>query len=233
MAGEQSFTQEQVDAIVAEKIAAEVAGLKKNQQELLKESKAAKERLASYEGIDPEEHRALKKAAEEAERKRLQGEGDWKALEGQLVKKYEGELERERGERGKMRGALESYLIDKEALSELAKVSDSPKLLLPHIRSRMKVVEQDGVYHARIVDENGQVRIGKGQGSSPMQLSELVEEMKADKEFAPAFRGTGSSGGGASRSNAGGGGSRTISRADLYKGDNLKKVASGELEVVG
>jgi hypothetical protein len=71
------FTPEQqaaIDAAVAE----QVEGLKKNQNELLKESKAAKAKLAAYDGVDPEEYKKLKQAAEEAERKRLQGEGDFK-----------------------------------------------------------------------------------------------------------------------------------------------------------
>lgn len=228
-----TYTQEQFDAALAERLAAETEGLKKNQKQLLDEAKQAKARLAAYDGIDPEEHKKLKQAAEEAERKRLAGEGDWKALETQLVKKYEGEIEKERGERGKMRSALEQYLIDREALSELAKVSDSPKLLLPHIRSRMKVVEQDGAFHARIVDETGNIRIGKGQGSSPMSLSELVEEMKQDKEFAPAFRGTGSSGGGATRSTGGAGGNagRIASTNSPDFLAQLAGVASGKTKV--
>lgn len=226
------FTPEQqaaIDAAVQE----QVEGLKKNQAELLKESKAAKAKLAAYDGIDPEEYKKLKTAAEEAEKKRLQGEGDYKQLEAQLVKKYEGLLEQEKGVSGRYRSAVEKHLIDAAAAQELAKHSDSPKLLLPHIRSRMKVVEQDGEFHARIVDESGNVRVGKGQGSSPMTLSELIEEMKQDKEYAPAFRGTGSSGGGATKSTGGAGGRRTISISELVLGDNAKKVAAGEVEVVG
>jgi hypothetical protein len=227
------FTPEQqaaIDAAVAE----QVEGLKKNQNELLKESKAAKAKLAAYDGVDPEEYKKLKQAAEEAERKRLQGEGDFKQLEQQLVKKYEGLLEQERGSVSRMRSAMEKHLIDSAALSELAKVSDSPKLLLPHIRGRMKVVEHDGEFHARIVDDSGNIRVGKGQGSSPMTLSELIEEMKSDKEFAPAFRGTGSSGGGATKSTGGAGGSRTIAAHDNAGFlANLESIAKGEVTVTG
>jgi hypothetical protein len=129
---------------------------------------------------------------------------------------------------------MEKHLIDSAALSELAKVSDSPKLLLPHIRGRMKVVEHDGEFHARIVDDSGNIRVGKGQGSSPMTLSELIEEMKSDKEFAPAFRGTGSSGGGATKSTGGAGGSRTIAAHDNAGFlANLESIAKGEVTVTG
>lgn len=204
MAGEtKTFTQEQVDTLVAERLATEVAGLKNNQAEALKEAKAAKAKLAAYEGVDPEEFKRLKAAAEEAEQKRLKGEGDFKTLEQQLVTKYEAKVEAERSTATRYRSSLEQYLIDAEAMRVLAEYSDSPALLLPHVKARMKVMEQDGTFAARIVDQDGNVRIGKGQGSAPMTLTELMDEMKQDKQFALAFKGTGSSGGGAAKSSGG------------------------------
>lgn len=234
MAGDNQDGQ-QDEAAVAPDIEARIAeatkGLKANRDQALREAKQARERLAAFEGVDPEEFKTLKTAAQEAERKRLASEGDFKSLEKQLVEKYERELENERGTGKKYLTAMERYMIDAAAVSELAKHSDSPKLLLPHVKSRMKVVEQDGEFHARIVDENGNVRIGNGQGSSPMTLSELIEEMRQDKEFALAFRGSGSSGGGASKSSGGAGGAKVISKEDLYKGDNLARFARGELKL--
>lgn len=234
MAGEpKQYTDEQIDALVAEKVTEATAGLKANRDELAKEAKQAKARLANYDGVDPEKYKQLLAASEDAERKRLQGEGDFKQLEAQLVRKYEGMLETEKGVSTRYRMAVERHLIDSAAVSELAKHSDSPRLLLPHVRSRMKVVEQDDEFHARIVDEHGNIRVGKGQGSTPMTLAELVEEMKSDREFSLAFRGSGSSGGGASKSTGGAGGKRTIAATDdaaFIK--YAKEIASGEVEVV-
>jgi hypothetical protein len=233
VAGEpKQYTDEQVDALVAERLAAETDGLKKNQAELRRETAAAKAKLAAYEGIDPEEHKKLKSAAEDAERKRLQGEGDFKQLETQLVTKYEGALEKERTVSRGYRAAVEKNLIDAAVATELSKHSDNTRILMPHVRSRMKVVEQDGEFFARVVDEAGNVRIGKGQGSSPMTLSEFVDEMKLDKDFAVAFRGSGSSGGGAVKPSGWAGGVRTIA-ADDNKAflDNLADIAAGKVEV--
>lgn len=224
-----TYSQEEVDQLFAER----EAGLKANRDEALKEAKAAKARLAAYDGVDPEKYKQLVQAAEDADRKKAAAEGDFKALEKQLVDKYEGEIQKREGTIKQYRGALESYLIDAEASRELAQHSDSPGLLLPHIRSRMQVIEQDGQFVTRIVDPaTGQVRIGKGQGSSPMTLTELVEEMKTDKTFALAFRGTGSSGGGASKSTASSGGKQVIaSTHDPAFIQNLQEVASGKVEV--
>ncbi len=198
------FTAEQVAAQIAEA----TAGLKQNQAELLREAKAAKARLKDYEGIDPETARTALQERQEAERRKEEEKGNWKALETQLIEKYEGIVKTERTEREKVRTAMEQYLIDSAAVSELAKHSDSPKVLLPHVKAVMQVREEEGRYQARVINpETGNVRIGKGEGSTPMTLAELIEEMKQDKEFAPLFRGTGSSGGGASKSTAGSGGS--------------------------
>lgn len=199
-----TFTAEEVEA----RIAAEVAGLKANQAELLRESRAAKARLKDYEGIDPEVARTALQEREEAARRKEEEKGNWKALETQLVEKYEGIVKLERSEKDEIRTAMEQYLIDSAATAELAAHSDSPRVLLPHVKNVMRVVKDDsGKYHARVINpETGNVRIGKGEGSTPMTLAELVEEMKADKEFAPLFRGSGSTGGGASKSTAGSGG---------------------------
>jgi hypothetical protein len=230
VAGEEkeTFTKEEVAALIADN----EKGLKANQAELLKDVKATKAKLSAYEGVDPEKYKQLEAAAAEAERKKAAAEGDFKSLEQQLTKKYESMIEVERGEKTKLRTSMERNLVDAAAAQELAKHSDSPKMLLPHIRAQMKVVEQDGEFYARVVDGNGNVRIGTGQGSAPMSLSELIEEMKQDKEFAPAFRGSGSSGSGAGRSNAGGGGAgKTIGAdsADFMK--NVDKIATNEVKM--
>lgn len=226
-AGDRTFTQAEVDELVK--------GLKTNQQEAIKEAKKAKEALKGYDGVDPEEFKRLKKAAEEAEEKRAKGEGDWKALEDQLKQRHAQEMEKATAESKRLRSSLESHLIDAEAVRALAEHSDSPSLLLPHVRGRMKVIEQDGEFFARVVDEKGNVRIGNAQGA-PMSLSELIEEMKQDKTYAPAFRGTGSSGGGASKSAAGSGGAKvlTVGGSSVLGKDfalNAEKIAKGEMEV--
>lgn len=187
-----TYTQEEVDA--------QLAGVKAKNAELLAAQKRLDAALKAFEGIDPEEFKNLKTAAEKAEREKQEGAGNWKALETQLLKKMEDERTAWDGERKKLRGALDNHLIDAAALAELSKHSDAPTLLLPHIKRQMQVIEQDGQFHARIVDNQGNVRIGKGAGSAPMTLAELMDEMRQSNDYALAFRGTGSSGGGANRS---------------------------------
>ena len=226
----ETVTKEQYDAVVAERDAA-----KAHNGQLFKEAKTAKDALKNYDGVDPTRYKQLEDAAAEAERKRAAGEGDWKALEGQLTKKLTDTESAAKVREQALLGSLGEVLVDREAISELAKHSDSPRLLLPHVKKHMRMVEQDGKFVARIVDGDGNVRIGKGSGSEPMTLAELIDEMKGEQDFAPAFKGSGSSGGGASRSTAGGGGVVTrMSRRDpnAFKGENLKKISDGTLILV-
>lgn len=225
-----TYTQEEVEKLLEER----TAGLKANRDELAKEAKTAKAKLAAYDGLDPEEHKRLKAAAEEAERKKAEAQGDYKALEKQLTEKYEGLLAAVRTEKAEILSAMESHLIDAAAVAELAKHTNSPRLLLPHVKGVMKVVKEDGQYQARIIDPlTGAVRIGGGQGASPMTLPELIESMKRDNDFADAFKGTGSSGGGAAKSSAGGGGGAQVIAAGDNAGfiANLKDIAAGKVEV--
>lgn len=227
-----TYTKDEVDVAVAEASAA----LNAKTQELLTETKRAKTALKAYEGLDPAEFQRLKTAADDAERAKATAAGDFKSLETQLVQKYEASLKTVESEKVEMQRAMEVHLIDAAAASELARHSDTPRLLMPHVRAMMKVVKEEGQFVSRIVDPiTGAVRIGKGQGTTPMTLGELVEEMRANPEFAPAFRGTGSSGGGASKSAASGGGAgpKTISAGDndaFIK--NVTAIAKGKVTVV-
>ncbi len=225
-------SEEAFNAAVAERLAAETDGLKKSQRELLGEVKKAKDALKNYDGVDPEEFKRLKTAAEEAEKKKLAAEGDFKSLEAQLVGKYEKQIEDERAKASRYASTMEQHLIDAAIATELAKHSDTPRLLMPHMKAQMKVMEVDGQFVARVVDAAGTVRIGKGQGASPMSIAELVDEMKASTEFAPAFRGTGSSGGGASKSAGSASGARVIPAGDNNAFiANLDGVAKGTTKV--
>jgi hypothetical protein len=235
VADEKTYSAAELEAAVDERLAASKAENDKAFKNLWDEAKRAKAALKSYDGIDPEQHKALVAAAAEADRKKAASEGDFKQLEQQLVKKYEGELDKERKEKTQFQSAMEQYLIDSAALAELAKVTDSPNLLLPHVKSKMRVIQvEGGAFAARVVDEAGNIRIGRGAGATPMTMPEWIEELRQNKEFAPAFRGTGSSGGGASKSSAGGGGgSLKVIASTLSKDflDNLDAMAKGQASV--
>lgn len=231
MAGEptdKTYTQAEVDALLQQ----EVAGLKANRDELAKEAKRAKEALKNYEGVDPEEHRKLKEAAAEAERRKATAEGDFKSLEKQLVERHTAELAGRDGKIGKLQAALERRLVEAQLTKAIAEKKGVPDLLLPYARQFVRVKETEDDFEAYIADEKGNPLYADGR-MTPMDFGAFVEQHLMAK-FPRAFDGTGSSGGGASRSNAGGGGVGVI--ADTNSPDflrNLADIASGKAQVAG
>lgn len=222
-----TYTQDEVDALVAER----EAGLKANRDEAVKEAKRAKEALRRYDGVDPEEFAKLKAEAEAAERKKATAEGDWTKLESQLKDRHADEMKRAESRMAKLTAALEKRLIQAELTAAIAAQKGNAELLLPHAERFVRVKETDEDFVAYVVDEHGNALVADGQGS-PMTFAQLVEQRLMPK-FPGAFEGTGSSGGGASRSSGGAaGGSRTIAAGDNAAFlANLDKIASGAVEV--
>lgn len=220
-----------IEDAVAAKVKEVNAALEANRDTILKEKKALERRLKDLDGIDPEEHKALKTAAEEAEKKKAAAEGNWKALEQQLQERHTKELGKREDRIKGLSAALERELIDAAATRAIAAEKGAVDLLLPHVRTRMRVVEEDGSYVAIVVDEKGNQRIGEKDGTK-MSAEELVREMKSGEKYARAFDGSGASGSGASRSEAGGGAVRSIpSGDDKAFLANLDKIAKGDVKV--
>lgn len=204
-----TYTEDEVNALLAER----EKGLKTNRDEALKEAKAAKAKLAAYDGFDPEEYKALKAAAAEAERKKATAEGDFKALEKQLVDRHQAELGAKDTKLTKLQKALEKRLVDAELTRAIAAHKGEPDLLLPYARQFVRVREVDDDYEGYIADERGNPMIADGKGT-PMDFSQFVAETLM-KKFPRAFEGTGSSGGGAAKSSGGGAaGIKTIANGD-------------------
>ncbi len=95
----------------------------------------------------------------------------------------------------KMTTSLEKYLVGQQANAALAKAKGSTELLLPIIRSQVKVVQEGEDYVTRVVDKDGNVRTdGKG---GFLDIEGLVSEMKTQTSYARAFESEASGGSGA------------------------------------
>lgn len=224
--GAATYTQEQVDAMIAEK----EAGLRANRDELLKEAKAAKERLKAYEGVDPDEHKRLKAAAEEADRKKATAEGDFKALEKQLIERHQGELSAREQKMQKMQRAIDKRLVQAQMASAIAKYEGEVDLLMPYAERFARVKETDDDFEAFIADERGNPLVADGK-ATPMSFEAFVEQVLMQK-FPRAFKGTGSSGSGAAKSNGGAGGAKVIAAGDNSAFlQNLEAIAKGTVTV--
>lgn len=211
------------------KTAAEAeAGLKAKNEELL--AKLAKGKLTEEEQTavekDQKELEEFRKTQSSAEEERALKAGEFDKLKEQLVKKHVKEMETEKGISAKLKASLEANLIDAASLAAISTAKGSTVILLPHVKRHVKMVELNGSFVARVVDQAGTIRIGDEQGN-PMSIDQLVAEMKTDEVFAPVFEGSGAGGGGTPPS--GGGGkppsNKTMSRTEFGQLDPGQKAA--------
>tara|TARA_Y100000310_G_scaffold344961_1_gene460799 strand:+ start:377 stop:1183 length:807 start_codon:yes stop_codon:yes gene_type:complete len=185
----------------------DVAGLKSS---LAKERNGARlslSKLKAFEGLDPSEAReALERLSDLDEMVPQKDAAEQSARrEKKLSAKHEREIAAARERATQLQQELEKHLVEAAAVAALNKHGGSVELLLPHIQSSTRVEQDDdGRFVARVVDQDGHARISARTGSQDsMSIEELVEGMRSSDTFAPAFAGSGATGGGAAGTRAG------------------------------
>ena len=208
----------------------DVTGLKSALERVKRDLRDAKGRLPA--DFDPEKYQELLALQEEFSKGKLteKQREEFENLKGQLAKQHEKEVTKLQTQLRDLQGALQHELVTSRATQAIAGKRGSVKLLLPHLERQSNVQEVNGKYTPVIVDPDGNVRYGKGD--VPMTYEELLDEMLEDDAFKGAFEGTGSSGGGATRSTAGGGSKRVVAAGDNSAFiSNLEAIAKGEVKV--
>lgn len=205
------------------------AGLK---SALEKERKAARDAVRQAGawanlGKTPEEIQTLVEAQAQADREKLTKNGEWEKLRSQILDQHKTELSKKDSDVLKMRGNLERYLVDAQAVAAISELKGAPALLLPHVKASVKVVEEGDQFVTRVVDSNGNPRVnGKGEFLS---IRDLVSEMRSSDVYGRAFDATGISGGGAQNGQPGTG-SKTMKREAF---DALKPAQRAEAMAKG
>lgn len=156
---------------------------------------ADKRRLEEqYGGVDPEDYARLKLLETTEEERKAEKKGEWDKLKLQMTDKHQEELGGRDQREAKLLSALERKTIDAEAVAALNASEGNVTLLLPHVKAHVKMVEEDGMFVARVVDDAGNPRVN-GEGNF-LTVSELVSEMRDQETYATAFKNTVKSGGG-------------------------------------
>jgi len=200
MADEDYKAQYEALAKKHEAATASVTALEAKVNELLAETKTAKDAK-----------RAAEKAAEDAAKKKAGEEGDYKAL-----------LESSEKERAKLQEALQGLqttVAQKEtgsaAMKLAAKLADgeNAELLAQLIGPRLTYAD-------------GSVKITDGQGNLTVStLADLEKEVSGSARYASLLRGRQASGGGASGGSGASGTDKTVSRADFDKMGDKDRIA--------
>ena len=220
-----ALTQAQVEELVKERLAEAKAANDEAFQNLWKEAKEAKKRAKAFGDMDPEDVRdRLAKLAD------LEQQG--KAAKAGLTKEQLDELRREerelvekefapfKSEVERLRGELRSRTLDDEVMALMVKHGVRP--------DKAKKLFQLESENFDLTDDN-EPFLAKAPGKD---IGKFIEAELA-KEYPEWFVGSGSSGGGASKSAGGAGGRvRTIAAGDNAAFlANLEGIASGEVTV--
>ena len=175
----------------------EVKGLKDNQVKNLDEIKKLKGNQLPKD-FDPEAFSdytknkdELAKKQKELADKELEGKGQWEALKLQLNETNNKKIETLSTEKDAVisnyKKALDTELVENVSIKEIEKVKGNSLFLLPHMKDKVKTIQnEDGSFATIVVNENGEQRFGD-DATTPFEVKDLVAELQAKPEFAPAF----------------------------------------------
>lgn len=186
-----------LDAAIQKAVEEATARLKAKNHELLGDLKKLKVRVRETpDDFDPEEYKRLKADADTRAEEEAKRAGQWDKLKGDLVSRHEKTVSELNSQLSSKTKELEDYIVTSSAIGEIAKADGVPELLLPHVRNALKLENEGGKYVVRVVDGDGSARVG-GNNGEYMTVAQLLAEMKQSDIFAPAFRGSRATGGGA------------------------------------
>lgn len=165
---------------------------------------------AAEEGLDPDDKGDRGKLKDlKALREKVKAEAD------ERIKAAVGEKDEQLS---KMERSLRKNMLEREAVTALAKHKGSQDLLLDQVTKRLVLVDEgDGELVVRVVDKDGDP-VTDGAGN-PKTVDQLVKEMRADERYSRAFEPTGKSGTGAKPNHQGrkGGGEGGDTRTSMEK----------------
>lgn len=157
-------------------------------------------------------------------------ETDIERVKTQMATAHQAEITKEKNKTAAVLKALEKRVVENECLKAIDAAKGKAKVLLPHVRQFVRMVEKGGDYVAEVIDDKGTARVADGNGS-PFTIDALVSELKNDPDYAPNFEASGASGGGAgggSGAGAGGGSDRRGAGA----GGSVRKVSSHDQDAM-
>jgi len=145
---EKALTQDQVDKIIADRVARERAKFEKK-----------------YSGIDLDHYRGLVEQEEQRKQQELEKRGEYEKLLKEQAEKFNSKIKSYESE-------LHSIKVDGALLQEASKSrAVNPQQVVSLLKSSLKLNEAGTV---DVVDANGQVRYD--EDGSPLAVSKLVDE---------------------------------------------------------
>ena len=186
--------------------------------------------LDKYEGIDPVAAREALEKQKDWDDKNLDFNEEMqrklKSQKEQMSTQFGEQIDAEKTRSAKLSGKLRQTLIDNEAIIAIKEAEGDVELLLPHVRSRMDVVEDGDDFKVVILNEKGEPAYdGAGDTANGKLLVKAFRE-----RFPGAFKGAGSTGSGSKSGNGAASGGKNKTRAEFEQmgaDDRMKFVKDG------
>lgn len=168
----------------------EGTGLVDKNKELLAEVKRLKGVEQLLKGLDttqltPEKIAAALKEHESKDQLEAQIQQRIEAAVAENSRKHQDRITASESTVTKMKTALESHLLDNQLTAAIAEEKGNSLFLAPVLRGRLKVVEKDGTYDVRVLNEKGEIDLD-AEGK-PVSVKALVQAVKKDEKFASVF----------------------------------------------
>lgn len=178
--------------------------------------------------LEVEEVSKMQKEREDAEIRKAEERGEWETLREKQQEKHQREMQLKDEQLNIMRSTMESYLVDFQATDALSKkgVGEEAEILLPHIKAKVKPVQEGDRYEVRVVDDKGEPRV-KDDGEF-MSINDLVNEMQQSTIYGRVFPAPEKSGGGTQQGGQKDGGKRVPKKARLDMSAKEKQEFIGE-----
>jgi hypothetical protein len=147
-----------------------------------------------FAGIDLDEFEELRQARAEAAEAEAERKGEWESLKAQMRDSHAESLGKKDQVIERMRREIERLTVDSQATAAINEAEGNVTLLTPHVKSLVKLVEDEGKFKPQVVDAAGNPRVD-GEGN-PLTIKALVSEMRDQDVYKGAFKGSGAAGGG-------------------------------------
>jgi hypothetical protein len=190
---------------------ANVSKLETTLDKVRREAREAKKLAEQYDGLDAKAARdaldfktkwdagelpndAKARLAEKEKQLKDQYEG----RVGQLSESYKKQLEEAKTREQRLLNEVTSKTKRTEIQAAINKYDGNALLLEPVLSQRVVIVEEDGEFRRQVLGDNGKPMLSRLSGKTDqyMDVDEFVAIMRTKPEYAPAFKGSGSTGGG-------------------------------------
>lgn len=188
-----------------------VSKLESTLDKVRREAREAKKAAEPFEGLDPKAARDaldFKKQWDAGElpndaktrlaEKEKQLKDQYEGRVGQISDAYKKQLEEAKAREQKLLNEVTSKTKRTEIQAAINKYDGNALLLEPVLSQRVVIVEEDGEFKRQVLGDNGKPMLSRLSGKTDqyMDVDEFVAIMRTKPEYAPAFKGSGSTGGG-------------------------------------